>query len=68
MIYPGHGKNQHAQHHFREYDMNELVQFVNEAGGQVIENYFSGCWDNSELLNGVLREHPEQKANLEILY
>jgi len=44
--------------------MNELLKFIGEAGGEVVENYFSGCWDNPELLEGVLKEHPEQKSNL----
>lgn len=64
MVYPGVEKNKDAHHHFREYEMKELLQFIDETGGEVVENYFSGCWDNPDLLAGVLKEHPEQKSNL----
>jgi len=64
MVYPGLEKNRDAHHHFREYEMNELLHFIEEAGGEVVENYFSGCWDNPELLAGVLKEHPEQQSNM----
>lgn len=64
MVYPGAGKNKDAHHHFREYEMNELLQFIREAGGETVENYFSGCWDNPELSEGILKEHPQQKSNL----
>ncbi len=67
MVYPGVEKNKDAHHHFREYEMNELLQFTAEAGGGIVENYFSGCWDNPELLEGILKDHPGQKSNLVFL-
>jgi len=63
-VYPPMGKNIDAHHHFREYDMKELLQFVGEAGGKVVAHYFSGCWDDKALQDGILKEHPERKSNM----
>jgi hypothetical protein len=64
VVFPKRGENFDAHHHYREYDMEELVRFVGEAGGKVVARYFSGCWDEDALLSGILKEHPERKANL----
>lgn len=63
-IYPRRGDNWDAHHHFREYEMGELIRFVGEAGGKVVYAYYSDCWDSPALVDSVLRLHPEQKSNL----
>jgi len=44
-VYPRRGQNWDAHHHFREYCLSELQQFVAEAGGRILTHYYSACWD-----------------------
>lgn len=67
MVFPRRGGNHDAHHHFREYEMQELIDFATEAGGQVIDHRFSGCWDDEALLAGALRDRPEEWSNLVLL-
>lgn len=66
-IFPKRGENWDAHHHFREYEMNELINFINEAGGDMVNFYYSDCWDDQELINGILSEHPDWKSCLVII-
>jgi hypothetical protein len=66
-VFPGHAKDRHCSHHFREYEMNELQCFVREAGGRIVNAYFSDCWEEDWLVKGPLSEHPEQRANLVLI-
>lgn len=44
-VYPSGDGNWDAHHHYREYDVVELANFVVAAGGHVDAFYFSDCWD-----------------------
>lgn len=62
-MYPRSGENADAHYHVREYSMVELIEAVQEAGGQVRALYFSTCWDDPQELDS-LRERPAEAANL----
>ncbi len=64
-FYPDAGQNWDAHYHFREYAMPELTDIVQQGGGKVIANYFSGCWDDPE--DSYLNAHPQEKANIVIV-
>jgi SAM-dependent methyltransferase len=58
-VYPRRGENWDAHHHFHEYGMDELRRHAVDAGGRVVESYYSRCWD------GDATGLPEdQRANL----
>jgi len=67
MVFPRRGENRDAHHHFREYEMEELVAFATEAGGIVVDRRFSGCWDDPALLTGALHDRPDEWSNLVLL-
>lgn len=62
-LYPRRGDNVDAHHHVREYSMVELIEAVQEAGGQVRGLHFSTCWDDPQELDS-LRAHPAESGNL----
>lgn len=62
-MYPRRGDNVDAHHHVREYSMVELIEAVQEAGGQVRALHFSTCWDDPQELDS-LRERPAESGNL----
>ena len=52
--------NWDAHHHFREVSMDELVRFAQEAGGKIVMQSFSACWDGPAVRRGT----PSQRSNL----
>ena len=62
-LYPRRGDNADGHHHAREYSMVELIEAVQEAGGQVRALHFSTCWDDPQELDS-LRERPAESGNL----
>ena len=67
MVYSKRGGNKDAHHHFREFAMQELLDFVDEAGGKTIVHYFSSCWDAVDPQNPGTSDPPEQRSNLVLL-
>lgn len=59
-VYPRRGGNWDAHHHFREFSMDELVRFAEEAGGKIFMQYFSACWDGPAVRRGT----PSRRSNL----
>lgn len=62
-IPPRRGEDAAASHHFREYGMKELVDFIGAAGGRVVKRTYSDCWDDVYTKQG-LRDHPQLRSNL----
>ena len=65
-MYPRRGDNADAHHHVREYSMVELIEAVQEAGGEVRALNFSTCWDDPQELDS-LRERPAESGNLVLI-
>jgi hypothetical protein len=66
-IYPRQGENWDAHHHYREYEMKELLHFIKEAGGEVVQYYYSDCWDDPRLVKTFLSRYPDQASNLVVI-
>jgi 2-polyprenyl-3-methyl-5-hydroxy-6-metoxy-1,4-benzoquinol methylase len=66
-VYPRQGENKDHHHHFREYSLKELVAFTQEAGGNVVESQYSDCWDDEEVKERLLRDHPDLSSNLVVV-
>src|SRR4029079_3990266 len=65
-IFPRRGENQAAGLHFREYTMLELIDFLTQAGGEIVKAYFSDCWD--ELANlSRLALTPQYRSDLMVV-
>jgi hypothetical protein len=47
--------------------MKELLHFLNEAGGEVVQYYYSDCWDDPRLVKTFLSRYPDQTSNLVII-
>jgi hypothetical protein len=65
-IFPRRGEDTSASHHFRESSLVELIQFVEQAGGNVVEVSYSDCWED-ERTKPLLAEHPELRSNLVVV-
>lgn len=61
--YPGDEENWDCHYYFREYSMNELLEYVEKTGGRVVAFYFSHCVDKEELLS-YLKDHEDEKGTL----
>lgn len=67
-VFPGIGENNDGHHHFREYAMTELLTFIKNAGGKILQSNYSDSWNDDELKQTVLKESPELCSNLVVLF
>lgn len=66
-LYRRRGKDdKSASMHVREYTLNELIRFSEEAGGKIIKGIYSGAF-SKEHENPFLQKMPEYFSNLLIL-
>jgi hypothetical protein len=62
-IYPLRGQQQDQALHFREYTLNELITFTEQAGGTIVTADYSDCWDRVEVRQQILGNYPELASN-----
>lgn len=64
--FPRRGEDPSASMHFREYTLDELVQFANNGGGRVVKAVYSTSMFN-EQNNPAFDTRPEYSSNLMLL-
>ncbi|MEM8862327.1 MAG: methyltransferase domain-containing protein [Chloroflexota bacterium] len=64
--FPRRNEDTSASMHFREYTLDELVQFANDAGGRVVKAIYSTSMFN-EQVNSALEKRPEYSSNLMLI-
>ncbi len=65
-VFPRRGEDRHAGFHFREYTMQELIVFFEQAGGEIVKAHFSDCWDVSSLREQLDRT-PQFRSDLMVV-